>query len=173
MFSTRFYNSHRCSRAPAKLCVFAEQTSDGEGLVFSAFDPLKGRGRELARFPSEPLSLYHWDLSPDGTRIAILKAGENQVHILELDSGAVHNLASKSWTGFNSLDWSLDGKGFFIGNLSGGSATLIFLDQSGNIRPLWHQKSTTGTWAVPSPDGRKLAILGQEFNANIWSLENF
>jgi eukaryotic-like serine/threonine-protein kinase len=173
VFSTRFYNSHRCSRSQANLCVFAEQTSDGKSLVFSTFDPLKGRGRELARFPSVPLGFYHWDLSPDGKRIAILKAGENQVHILELDSGVVRNLVAKSWTGFNSLDWSPDGKGFFIGNLSGGSATLVFLDQAGNVHPLWHQRSTTGTWAVPSPDGRKLAILGQEFNANIWTLENF
>jgi len=50
---------------------------------------------------------------------------------------------------------------------------LLYVDQAAGVHPLWHQKSTTGTWAVPSPDGRNLAILGQEFNANIWTLENF
>ena len=173
VFSARFYNSHRCSRAEANLCVFAEQTPDGKSLVFSVLDPIKGRGRELAKFPSDPLGFYHWDLSPDGKRIAIVKAGENQIHVVTLSSGAVRDLAARVWTGFNSLDWSPDGKGFFIGNLSGGSATLLYVDQAANVYPLWHQKSTTGTWGVPSPDGSKLAILGQEFNANIWSLENF
>ncbi len=173
VFSARFYNSHRCSRAEANLCVFAEQTSDGKWLVFSALDPISGKGRELAKFATDPLGFYHWDLSPDGKRMAILKGGENQVHVLALDNGAVRDLTVKGWTGFNSLDWSSDGKGFFIGNLSGGSATLIYVDQAANVHPLWHQKSTTGTWGVPSRDGRQLAILGQEFNGNIWTMENF
>jgi eukaryotic-like serine/threonine-protein kinase len=173
VLSTRFYNSHRCSRAEANLCVFAEQQSDGKWLVFSALDPIRGRGRELAKFATDQLGLYHWDVSPDGKRIAILKGGENHIHVLPLGNGAVRDLTVKGWTGFNSLDWSADGKGFFIGNLSGGSATLIYVDQAANAYPLWHQKSTTGTWGIPSPDGRQLAILGQEFNANIWTMENF
>jgi len=155
------------------LCVFAEQTSDGTWLVFTVLDPIRGKGRELAKFATDPLGFYHWDVSPDGKRIAILKGGENQIHVLPLGDGAVRDLTVKGWAGLNSLDWSPDGKGFFIGNLSGGSATLIYVDQAGNAYPLWHQKSTTGTWGVPSPDGRQLAILGQEFNANIWTMENF
>ncbi len=173
VFSARFYNSHRCSRAEANLCVFAEQTADGTWLVFTVLDPIRGKGRELAKFATDPLGFYHWDVSPDGKRIAILKGGENQIHVLPLSGGAVRDFTVKGWTGFNSLDWSPDGKGFFIGNLSGGSATLIYVDQAANAFPLWHQKSTTGTWGVPSPDGRQLAILGQEFNGNIWTMENF
>jgi serine/threonine protein kinase len=173
VFSARFYNSHRCSRAPASLCVFAEQTSDGRWLQFNALDPIRGRGRELAKFETAPLGFYHWDLSPDGKRIAILRAGENQIHVLPLNSGVVRDVTVKGWTGFNSLDWSSDGKGFFIGSLSGGSATLIYVDQADDAHPLWHQKSTSGTWGVPSPDGRRLAILGQEFNANSWMIESF
>ena len=173
VFSARFYNSHRCSRAEANLCVFAEQTPDGKWLVFGALDAIRGRGRELAKFATNPLGFYHWDLSPDGKRIAILKGGENHIHVLPLGNEGVRDLTVKGWTGFNSLDWSSDGKGFFIGSLSGGSATLIYVDQAANPYPLWHQKSTTGTWGIPSPDGRQLAILGQEFNANIWTMENF
>ena len=173
VFSARFYNSHRCSRAEANLCVFAEQTADGTWLVFTVLDPIRGKGRELAKFATDPLGFYHWDVSPDGKRIAILKGGENQIHVLPLSGGAVRDFTVKGWTGFNSLDWSPDGKDFFIGNLSGGSATLIYVDQAANAYPLWHQKSTTGTWGVPSPDGRQLAILGQEFNGNIWTMENF
>jgi hypothetical protein len=117
--------------------------------VFSALDPISGRGRELAKFATDPLGFYHWDLSPDGKRIAILKAGENQIYVLPLSTGVVRDHIVKGWTGFNSLDWSSDGKGFFIGSLSGGSATLIYVDQAANADPLWHQKSTTGTWGVP------------------------
>ncbi len=40
--------------APANLCVIAEQSADGKPLIFTAFDALKGRGAEIARFETEP-----------------------------------------------------------------------------------------------------------------------
>jgi hypothetical protein len=63
-----------CARAPAILCAIAERSSDGKQIIFTAFDPLKGRGREITRVDVEPTGRgYIWDLSPDGTRIALLQ----------------------------------------------------------------------------------------------------
>src|SRR4029077_11951271 len=59
----------RCSRSPATLCAIAERSADRKQLVFSAFDPVKGRGRELAKSNTDATADYHWDLSPDGARI--------------------------------------------------------------------------------------------------------
>jgi hypothetical protein len=39
-----------CARAPATLCVIPEQTADHKQVVVTAFDPIKGRGPEVARF---------------------------------------------------------------------------------------------------------------------------
>jgi hypothetical protein len=44
----------RCARSPAELCAIAERTSDGKQLVFTGFDPVKGRGSELTRFDIDP-----------------------------------------------------------------------------------------------------------------------
>jgi dipeptidyl aminopeptidase/acylaminoacyl peptidase len=75
----------RCAKSPARLCVVAEQTADGKQIVFTGFDPVKGRGSELYRFDmgrntnsggdsmwSTPPAVteiwahppYVWDLSP-------------------------------------------------------------------------------------------------------------
>jgi len=57
------------------LCLIAEHRPDFKQLVFTAIDALKGRGNELARFDTSPNDYYEymWDLSPDGTQIAIVQ----------------------------------------------------------------------------------------------------
>ena len=59
------------------------------------FDPVKGRGRELARSNTEATTGYHWDLSPDGTRIALLKHRDARVQILSLNGAAPRQITSK------------------------------------------------------------------------------
>jgi len=38
---------------------------------------------------------------------------------------------------------------------------------------LWEDKGGLGTYAVPSPDGRHVAMQGFTEDANIWMMENF
>jgi serine/threonine protein kinase len=183
---TARFNNFWCARSPSTLCAFAEQTPDRKELVFTAFDPIRGKGRELARFATDPNADYlGWSLSPDGTRIAIIKSGGNHVYVLPLDGSPVRDLTVAGWSGFNTFCWSVDGKGFFIGNTRGETplraladpagldSNLLFVDLNGKPHPLWYQKSAPVTWGVPSWDGRHLAVLAPEFNGNMWMIENF
>src|SRR5262249_48593781 len=113
---------------------------------------------------------FNWSLSPDSTRIAIIKTGGNHVYVLPLDGSPVHDLTVGGRSGFNTFSWSVDGKGFFIGSTK---ANLLFIDLNGEAHPLWKQKSGFFAWGEPSPDGRYLAILEEEFSGNIWMIENF
>jgi hypothetical protein len=48
------------------------------------------------------------------------------------------------------------------------------VDLKGIARPLWQNKGGVGdTWAVPSPDGRYLAIGSTVLTSNVWMLEGF
>jgi Tol biopolymer transport system component len=162
-----------CARSPSTLCAFAEQTPDRKELVFTAFDPIRGKGHELARFATDFNANYNWGLSPDGTRIGILKTGGSHVYVLPLDGSPVRDLTVTGESGFRTFDWSADGRGFFIGNITGLRSTLLFVDLNGKAHPLWQQESGFYTWGVPSPDGRHLAVLGQELYSNMWMIENF
>ena len=97
------------------------------------------------------------------------------MYVLPLDGSPVRDLTVAGWSGFNTFCWSIDGKGFFIGNTRGEGldSNLLFVDLNGKPHPLWQQKSAPYTWGVPSPDGRYLAIFGAEFNGNMWMIENF
>ena len=169
------YSGHRCARAPATLCLLGEQTGDQRQLIFTAFDPIKGRGREVMRVATKPGFGYNWDLSPDGSQLAIsFPAGENRIRLFALAGGPPHDLVVNGWYGFNSgPDWSADPKGFYVSSLSPRGATLLYIDLNGHANALWEQIGGLRTWALPSPDGRHLAILGYTMDSNIWMLENF
>ena len=167
-----------CVRSPATLCVFAERTPDRKQLVFSSFEPVDGRGKELIRMDVDVIKDYDWDLSPDGSRIAIHKSTEAPIQIISLAGQATKQLNAAVWNSIENLHWAADGKGLYSASRSVDSSVLLYLDLQGNTRVMWEQKGTmgnesAGTSGIPSPDGRHLAMMGYTLNANMWMLENF
>jgi DNA-binding winged helix-turn-helix (wHTH) protein/Tol biopolymer transport system component len=175
VLTTEPYSRPRCTFAPADLCAIVEQSADGKPLIFTAFDALKGRGAEIARFETEPGGYYSWGLSPDGTRIAIVKEGDNQIHIVSLKSDAPQEVAVKHWTNLDGvIFWAADGKGWFISSRSEMSDVLLHVDLQGDAHPLWSSNGRgSKVQALPSPDGRHLAIVATACNNNVWMMENF
>ncbi|HKV80235.1 MAG TPA: protein kinase [Candidatus Sulfotelmatobacter sp.] len=180
-------HSFRCARSPATLCVMAERATDRKQLVFTAFDPAKGRGRELKRFATNPKpdAEYAWDLSPDGTRIAILRRSEAAVHVLSLSRQTSEEVIGKKLSSLETVDWGADGNELFVSSVTERGSALLRVDLEGNAHLLWESKGTvepgitafvggpSAPWAIPSPDGRHLAICVWSLNANIWMMENF
>jgi len=169
------YSGHRCARTPAALCLVGEQSGDQRQLIFTAFDPVKGRGSEILRVGTKPGFRYNWDLSPDGSLLAVsFPAGENCIRLFSLAGGASRDLIVKGWYGLDSgPDWSSSGKGFYVSSLSPTGATLLYIDLNGDAKALWEQKGGLHTWGLPSFDGRHLAMLGYTIDSNIWMLENY
>jgi hypothetical protein len=48
---------------------------------------------------------------------------------------------------------------------------LLNIDLQGHVRPVWHPKKMTVSWAIPSRDGRYLALHVGSSSANVWMLE--
>lgn len=169
----------RCSGAPATLCAVNEKSADHKLLTVTAFDPIKGRGRVFMTIPADPS--YPSDdavLSPDGARFAYLKFGEPYGHIqlLSLDGRLERDITVKGWPGFTTLDWAPDGKAMYCGTKSAEQATLLHVDLDGNAEVLWQHRGALGfdgVWAIPSPDGRYLAIATEVMDSNLWMVENF
>jgi serine/threonine protein kinase len=181
-----FYGYH-CAKSPAKLCAIAERSPDRKQLIFTGFDPLEGRGRELRRVDIVPDASYVWDLSPDGLRIAILRYQTARIQILSLGGGRSEEIVVRGWKNVQTVEWAADGKGLFVSASIPQGAALLQVDSRGNANVLWEQKGSTAPltqpfeplggpsvpWGVPSPDGRHLAIYSWNLSANIWMIENF
>jgi len=106
----------QCTSRPSRICVLFEQ-GENEVTVF-ALDPLKGRGRELARMPDPKGTARFLDstLSPDGSRIAFSHLEETvlRIRILALSDKTIRDLRVQQCDGFKSLAWSKDSQSMFV-----------------------------------------------------------
>jgi hypothetical protein len=54
---------------------------------------------------------------------------------------------------------------------------LLYSDLQGKANVMWQQageqEGSLDIYAIPSPDGRQVAMFGWTLNSNMWMLENF
>jgi eukaryotic-like serine/threonine-protein kinase len=162
----------RCTPSPSVLCVIAERRL-GTSFVFSRFVPLKGRGSEIAKINLDPESDFFWDLSPDGRRIAVLEGLSGRIHILSLTGEAVRVINTNGMETTQFINWTADGKALFVSRPTRQGFELLRLDLNGDIHVLWEETGGLGTSALPSPDGKHLAIRGWSVTSNFWTMTNF
>jgi eukaryotic-like serine/threonine-protein kinase len=164
-----------CAHLPSQLCVMDEPSADMKKLVFSALDPMKGKGQTLLTVDMQPSGLYNWMLSPDGTQIVFMDFNplEGRIQLLSLQGKPERDIVVKGWAGFNAVDWAADSKSFFVSSQAPTSATLLHVDLEGHATPLWQQQGAWKTWAIASPNGRYLAILGMTSSSNVWMIDNY
>jgi len=174
IFQVRPWSLSFCARPPSKLCAVAEATVDRKQMIVTAFDPVKGRGRELARFDLDP-SEDNWlsDISYDGTRLAAIRGPHGPIYILSLRGQPTRVVEPKGLNNLVSLNWAADGRGLFVTNRIKGGTLLSHVDLQGNAKALWKSNGGQENPGRPSPDGRYLAIQGWTANSNMWMMENF
>ncbi len=152
-------------------CVVAE--ANEQGLVFTAFDPMQGRKKELAKAEGAP-DLMAWNISPDGTRIAVsefdYKVGKLQ--ILSADGASPQKFTMSEWANLSGVSWSSDGKSLFLLSYSSRGTAVLHSDLSGHATMLY--RPSWDVWAVqPSPDGKTLAFAPLIDNSNAWTMGYF
>jgi WD40 repeat protein len=115
-------------------------------------------------------------LSPDGSQRGIIVFGANdgKIHFRPTSTGKTRDVKVKGWDGLMGLDWSPDGKSLLVSwhNFEEDSALLkVTLD---GRTPVLLKSSNPEIWAaIPSPDGRLLAIAEAGGPKNVWQIENF
>lgn len=166
-----------CARAPATLCVIPEQSADHRQMVVTAFDPIKGRGPELARFDLDrdidPLiDNIVGIISPDGTRLAVARGPNSPIEIRSLHGQPTITIPAKGLDRRWNVEWAADGKGLLVARHVQDGTDLVHVDLKGKISPLWKSNGPRCS-GTPSPDGRHLAIYDWKRGANMWMMENF
>jgi eukaryotic-like serine/threonine-protein kinase len=179
LFDTESFVMFWCTNKAANFCVFGRPTKDKNELVVAAFDPLGGPGQDLLRIPLEAGSSadigfdYSWQLSPDGSRIGIVKRHGNQIRLVPLRGGQTRTITTKNYSDLLDLNWAVDSQSLFVSALEPGGAALLHVALDGDAQIVWQQPQSTFTWGFPSPDGRHLAILGANSESNVWMIGNF
>jgi len=158
-----------CARLPSTVCVYS--TSKGNTRETYRFDVRSGKTTGPPQIDPEGF----WSLSPDGSQRAFVAVGSEQgtIQLRSISSGETRDLVAKGWNGLMHIDWSADGRSLFVGwhNHERDSA-LLKVGLDGNVSVLLRSSNFIG-YAIPSPDGRLLAILEASPTKNVWQIENF
>jgi Tol biopolymer transport system component len=160
-----------CAASLIGLCAYSKKEKNQ--LIFMSFDSHLKQRRELGRFTGDPNPKvwYDWMLSPDATRIAIFEASTDNIYLLNLKTQSLQHIIVKHWSNLASMDWTADGKGLFMFS-NQHSGVLLYVDLHGNAQVLWEPHQTQ-VWAVPSPDGKHVAMPLFFDHVNVWMMENF
>ena len=130
---------------------------------FYELDPLRGRGRKLARTVWSPAELGDWDISPD-SRFAAIPNHDPQtaiIRVISLDrtrAGAAERVVTlNGMKNLNGLVWAANGEGWYAVEITPLGLAMFYVDADGAHS--WELlRSSLVLWAVPSPDGRKIAF---------------
>jgi len=160
----------RCPRATGSSPALCELQNGS--IVFSAVDPLRGRGRELSR--AEGGRQPAWDLSADGSTIAMVAESQDsipRIRLLSTNGAPSREVRLDRPVQIQDIAFGADGRSWLV--IQGGEKWLLLhVDARGRTTPLippqlWMYSSAA------SPDGKWVAYTSNTGQANIWMLENF
>lgn len=160
----------RCGLQAASRCVL--RTVEGDQFVFYELQPLYGKGRELARTGWRPTIVGDWDLSPDGTKVAIPNHDSRDAEIRLVALNPAHagieekGIALNGLKNLNGVVWAAGGQGWYVSMRKASGGVLVYVDLQGRISNLL--ASMSPTYAVPSPDGRHIAFPDWTVSSNAW-----
>ncbi len=171
-------SNQQCARLPSTVCVLSRFEPGQERFFY--FDLEKGLGAEITKAEIRSINAYdfNWSLSPDGQMLAMAKREGIQdlpaIRILPLGEGEEKTISVPGWAGVGSVDWAADSKSVWAtAYANGGGKSLVNVALNGKVRSMLTEKEMTLGWAIPSPDGKRLAIWKAHGDSNVWMLENF
>jgi eukaryotic-like serine/threonine-protein kinase len=157
----------RCANARSHLpCLFSELNKNH--LTFVTVDPLRGRGHPIASAEVAASLDFTWDLSPDGSQIALMQLSDSLQLISTVDgTNRTIRVINKPPQLYPMARWASDGRALLMSAFT----KCYRLDLQGNLHLLGECRGAFGI--SQSPDGRHMfaAVLSVESNA--WLLDKF
>jgi len=174
LFSTSNLEWFGCARAPSKLCAMAERSGDRKEVIVTTVNPDRGREREVGRIVLD-MNVNDWTmaLSPDGSHFAVIKRPGAPLQILSMKGAVIQEITIPEWSNSGPIEWAKNGDAVFVPIVDPEGSRMLNVSLSGRVHTIRVNRGGNYTAAVPSPDGRHLAIESTADNRNIWMLENF
>jgi eukaryotic-like serine/threonine-protein kinase len=167
---------YRCPQSLGSSCVLSQR--EGSDVVFYSLDPVGGKGGQLGRLEAAQSGFTGWNISPDGSRLAVVRGEDKyngQIELLTVTDRAWHELhVDPAWGHLQSIAWAADGRGFFVTSWLPDSFNLLQVSVAGRVKPLL--RNAHRQWVhnpLPSPDGKYLAFGAETWDSNVWLLESF
>jgi DNA-binding winged helix-turn-helix (wHTH) protein/Tol biopolymer transport system component len=172
--SSGFWDAE-CARAPSDLCIYST-IRDGSQ-VFHKFNPENGNVTEFP--PANAIgNNFNWILAPDGLHAAWAtqpdSSGQISIRIFTISKGSTRDIAVPGWADLYGVDWAADSRSLWVAaRNSAGSSAILHILASGKVIRALNFKHQNLDWMIPSPDGRRLAIVLEVNRSNVSLIDNF
>jgi len=158
----------QCSPLPSAICMYS--IMKGDTSETSRFDVRTGKHSD----PPQIDPSCNWSLSPDGLHRAIVcDSDKGVVRLRSTVTGETRKLTINGWDDLGSVVWSVDGRSLFAVWHHASNTALLKIALDGKVSLLLRSSNPQILGAIPSPDGRYLAIAGASTTRNVWQIENF
>ena len=169
-------NNFQCARAPSGVCLMSR--FEKNSLVVVQFDAATGTTKEFFRTAEPGWADYNWTLSPDGKLLALCRQArvsqDATIRLVSVPDGNERLIHINDWARIVAIDWAADGKSFWASAiLRGERRALVNIDLKGNLKTVVPGDKPFIGWAIPSRDGKKLAMWESTGGSNVWMLEGF
>jgi len=171
MFFVKNLEGATCLPSPSKLCVVLQRSDDRKEAIITSFHPEKGLGAELTRFAVDPNVDWPAALSPDLSRIALIRRTGAPLEILSVKGAKLQEIKIPAWTEPGEMHWASDGKALYVPVRALEGTSVLRVDLEGRIHVVRVNRGGIESDGIPSPDGRHLAITDDVENNNIWIVE--
>jgi serine/threonine protein kinase/WD40 repeat protein len=153
-----------CART--SLCIFEER--QGDEMVISALDPVKGRGEEFLRIKSSPLGSM--DLSPDGKTILFGNPERDQyLTSFDVATRKLRQIHIQKYGNIDDIGFAPDGRSLYLCLWAPGFS-LVRASMDGRTQLLREAPLGLTGFAI-SPDGRQIVFGETQGEANVWLAE--
>jgi Tol biopolymer transport system component len=143
-------------------------------MVLRRFDPLRGRGPTLGTLQAGVES--YWDLSPDGTRAAVVDRDSiPRIRVLSFEDRTVHEVRLDRRVVLVSVSWAPDGRSWYVlsaGEEGVGPWYVLRVMPNGRTIAIIPPQVWMYSCAA-SPDGRHVVYTSNTGEASLWLLEDF
>ncbi|MBV9084658.1 MAG: protein kinase [Acidobacteriaceae bacterium] len=161
-----------CALGTAGRCV-TRAVQNGQ-FLFRDLNPDGGAGRELAKTAWSPAVVGDWDISPDGSQVAIPDHDPRKATIrlvpLDARAGASEKVVTiRTLKNLSGVVWAADGKDWYVAAVDANRGVLYVVNLDGQVRTHL-MESIRPTYAVPAPDGQHVAFADWTASANVWQI---
>jgi len=158
----------QCSPLPSAVCMYSNLKGDRTETF--RFDVRTGKRSD----PPQVGPWCNWSLSPDGSQRAVACGSRKGTILLRSAlTGEMGDLTVKGWGELGSIVWSVDGRSLLTISHHESDTVLLNVALDGRVSVLLRSSNPEILGAIPSPDGRSLAIAGADTTRNVWQIENF
>jgi len=110
-----------------------------------------------------------------GVAVADSMENSNEIALIKIPINDTRKITIKGYDNIVFPRFSSDSQSIFCGALKGnnGDEWILRVDRNGGTFPIIRLARLGESMALTSPDGRHLAVLSDNAEANVWTLEDF